>query len=89
MWAAKGAAPAAGAPLFEAMGLDEADGRPPEALPELAPSEEVVGDYQTIRLSLKGHPVSFLRARLEEAGAVTAEAYQGLADGRRVRVGAT
>lgn len=87
LWAAKGAAPAATAPLFEAMGLDEADGRPPEALPELAPSEEVVGDYQAIRLSLKGHPVSFLRERLEAAGAVTAEAYQGLADGRRVRVG--
>ena len=31
--------------------------------PVLAPSEEVVGDYQTIRLSLKGHPVSFLRDR--------------------------
>jgi error-prone DNA polymerase len=87
LWAAKGAAPAASAPLFEAMGLDEADGRPPEALPELAPSEEVVGDYQTIRLSLKGHPVSFLRERLARAGAVTAEAYQGLPDGRRVRVG--
>ena len=87
LWTAKGAAPASGAPLFEAMGLDEADGRPPEALPELAPSEEVVGDYQTIRLSLKGHPVSFLRERLERAGAVTAADYAGLPDGRRVRVG--
>ena len=87
LWAAKGAAPASGAPLFEAMGLEETDGRPPEALPELAPSEEVVGDYQTIRLSLKGHPVRFLRERLAGAGAVTAKAYQGLADGRRVRVG--
>jgi len=87
LWAAKGAPPAAGAPLFEAVGLDEADGRPPEALPELAASEEVVGDYQTIRLSLKGHPVRFLRERLERAGAMTAKAYEGLADGRRVRVG--
>ena len=87
LWAAKGAAPAASAPLFEAMGLDEADGRPPAALPELAPPEEVVGDYQTIRLSLKGHPVSFLRQRLERAGAVTTRDYEGLADGRRVRVG--
>jgi len=86
LWAAKGAAPA-GAPLFEAMGLKETDGRPPEALPELAPSEEVVGDYQTIRLSLKGHPVSFLRERLARAGAVTAAAYEGLGDGRRAVVG--
>ena len=87
MWSVKGAPPAASAPLFEAMGLVETDGRPPEALPELAPSEEVVGDYQSIRLSLKGHPVAFLRERLAEAGAVTAEAYGRMPDGRRVQVG--
>ncbi len=88
LWAARGAPPAAAsAPLFEAMGLDEADGRPPEALPELAPSEEVVGDYQTIRMSLKGHPVAFLRERLEAAGAVTARACNGMPDGRRAQVG--
>jgi error-prone DNA polymerase len=87
VWAAKGAAPASSAPLFEAMGLNEADGRPPEALPLLAPSEEVVGDYQTIRLSLKGHPVAFLRERLTSVGALTAKAYPGLANGRRVAVG--
>jgi len=87
LWAAKGAPPAASAPLFEAMGLDEADGRPPEALPELSPGEEVVGDYQTIRLSLKGHPVSFLRDRLTQAGALTALDYQSARAGRRVAVG--
>ena len=87
LWAAKGAAPASSAPLFEAMGLDEMDGRPPEALPRLSASEEVVGDYQTIRLSLKGHPVAFLRERLEKAGAVTAAACETVADGRRVQVG--
>ena len=87
LWAVRGAPPASSAPLFEAMGLNEADGRPPEALPLLAPSEEVVGDYQTIRLSLKGHPVSFLRERLTRAGALAAEDYPGLANGRRVAVG--
>ena len=87
MWVAKGAAPASSAPLFAAMGLDEADGSPPAALPRLTDAEEVVGDYQTIRLSLKGHPVSFLRERLTQAGAVTAEAYKTIKDGRRVRVG--
>jgi error-prone DNA polymerase len=87
LWAVKGAPPASGAPLFEAMGLVETDGAPPSALPRLAPSEEVVGDYQTIRLSLKGHPVSFLRERLERAGAVTAQAYPATANGRRVVVG--
>ena len=87
MWAARGMAANAPAPLFEAMGLVETDGRPPETLPRLTPSEEVVGDYQAIRLSLKGHPVSFLRERLEEAGAVTAQAYAGLPNDRRVQVG--
>jgi len=47
----------------------------------------VVGDYQTIRLSLKGHPVSFLRERLETIGALKAADYPGLANGRRVAVG--
>ncbi len=87
LWAARGAPPPSTAPLFEAMGLEETDGRPPEALPELAPSEEVVGDYQTIRLSLKGHPVSFLRERLAQAGALTARDYPARANGRTVVVG--
>ncbi len=87
MWAARGAAPASTAPLFAAMGLDEADGAPPAALPRLTDAEEVVGDYQTIRLSLKGHPVAFLRERLTRAGAMTAEAYRTAKDNRRVSVG--
>jgi error-prone DNA polymerase len=87
MWAARGAPPASSAPLFEAMGLDEADGAPPSALPQLTPGEEVVGDYQSIRLSLKGHPVAFLRERLAKSGAITASAYQATKDNRRVAVG--
>lgn len=87
LWAARGAPPAASAPLFEAMGLVETDGRPPEALPALSPSEEVVGDYQTLRLSLKGHPVSFLREHLERAKAMPAKDYAGLPNNRRVSVG--
>ncbi|HEY0104386.1 MAG TPA: error-prone DNA polymerase [Brevundimonas sp.] len=87
LWAARGVAADSPAPLFEAMGLIEADGRPPEALPLLSPSEEVVGDYQTIRLSLKGHPVRFLRERLEREGAVATSACADLGNGRRVAVG--
>ncbi|MDP3803744.1 error-prone DNA polymerase [Brevundimonas sp.] len=86
LWAARGAPSAASAPLFEAMGLNETDGRPPDALPTLAPSEEVVGDYQTIRLSLKGHPLAFLRDRLDKAGALTTADYAKQASGRRVTV---
>jgi error-prone DNA polymerase len=86
LWAAKGLPRAAPAPLFAAMGLDEADGRPPQALPRPSPSQEVVNDYETLRLSLKGHPVAFLRQRLAARGAATAQAYAALPDGRRASV---
>ncbi|MDB5460940.1 MAG: error-prone polymerase [Caulobacteraceae bacterium] len=84
LWAAKGLPRDAPAPLFAAAGLDEADGRPPEALPRPHLSQEVVNDYETTRLSLKGHPVGFLRERLRARGAVTAKAYERLPDGRQV-----
>jgi error-prone DNA polymerase len=86
LWAAKGLPRAAPAPLFAAAGLDEADGRPPEVLPRPDASQEVVNDYETLRLSLKGHPVGFLRDRLQARGAVTAKAYSAIKDGRRVTV---
>jgi error-prone DNA polymerase len=58
LWEAQGVAKAAPVPLVaeapgEEAGLD---------LPAMAPSEHVVADYQTTRLSLKGHPMQFLRA---------------------------
>ena len=86
LWAAKGLPRDAPAPLFAAAGLDEADGRPPETLPRPELSQEVVNDYETLRLSLKGHPVGFLRERLAARGAVTAAAYSKMKDGRRVTV---
>jgi len=86
LWAAKGLPRAAPAPLFAAMGLDEGDGRPPQALPQPSPAQEVVSDYETQRLSLKGHPVGFLRERLAARGAISAKAYGDLPDGRRVSV---
>ena len=36
----------------------------------MAASEHVVADYQTVRLSLKGHPMQFLRAGFAAEGAV-------------------
>ncbi len=86
LWAAKGLPRDAPAPLFAAAGLDEADGRPPETLPRPHPSQEVVNDYETIRLSLKGHPVGFLRDRLRARGAVSSSLYERMPDGRRTSV---
>ena len=86
LWAAKGLPRTAPAPLFVAAGLEEADGPPPPALPAMSLSEEVVCDYETLRLSLKAHPVSFLRGRLDRLGALPASAIDGVADGRRMTV---
>jgi error-prone DNA polymerase len=86
LWAAKGLPRTEPAPLFAAAGIDEADGQAPEALPRPGASQEVVSDYETLRLSLKGHPVGFLRDRLKARGAVTAKAYSQMKDGRRVTV---
>jgi len=74
------------APLFDAVGLDEGDVEGFAHLPAAPPSEEVVADYQTIRLSLKDHPVAFLRERLRKQGAVTARAMDGVREKGRAAV---
>ncbi len=55
-------------------------------LPALAPGEQVVDDYDALRLSLKAHPVSFLRGKLSRRGAVTAAALRDHPAERMVEV---
>ncbi|MEE8245682.1 MAG: error-prone DNA polymerase, partial [Alphaproteobacteria bacterium] len=90
LWAVKGLPPggAKGAPLplFAAAGEEERGEEPAVALPTAAPGEEVVDDYASLRLSLKAHPVSFLRDGLAREGIVPAARLAGLADGARVRI---
>jgi error-prone DNA polymerase len=60
-------------PLFAAaQARDEGAEKVRTQLPVMPLSEEVVADYQTQRLSLKAHPVAFLRASLAERGFVRA-----------------
>ena len=54
-------------------------------LPLMPLSEHVVTDYQTIRLSLKGYPTQFLRARFEDEGIVSCKGVGDLGDGAFVR----
>jgi error-prone DNA polymerase len=57
-------------PLFEiAAAREQPDENAPE-LPLMPLPEHVVADYQTIRLSLKGHPMEFLRPMLTKEGVV-------------------
>jgi error-prone DNA polymerase len=51
----------------------------------MALSEHVLTDYQTIRLSLKGYPTQFLRARLDEDGIVSCQDVGTFEDGAFVR----
>ncbi len=59
---------------------------PPAELPVTTVQEEVVADYQTTGLSLRPHPVSFYRERLQELGATPAARLAELPNRRQVRV---
>lgn len=59
-------------PLFAAMNAPELGAEPAAKLPAMPANEEVVADYQATRLSLKAHPLSFLRQLLRSMGALTA-----------------
>ena len=57
---------------------------PPVALVPMRDGREVVEDYRSVGLSLRAHPVSFLRAVLQARGMVTCADLTTIRDGRRV-----
>jgi error-prone DNA polymerase len=84
LWRAKGLTRGANAaPLFVAVGLEEGDEAEPARLPKTSLSEDVVADYETLRLSLKAHPMSFLREHFASLGARSAAVVANTPDGRR------
>jgi error-prone DNA polymerase len=73
LWQARTLVGAPELPLFAAAReREEGAERAVTNLPAMPLSEEVIADYQTQRLSLKAHPMSFLRASLTERGFVRA-----------------
>ncbi len=82
-----GKAPAA-LPLFEHLEQAGFQEEPDVHLPAMPLGEQVVHDYATMRLSLKAHPVSFLRAQLEARRVVTNArlADEAIRDGARVNL---
>jgi error-prone DNA polymerase len=73
LWDARSLIAAPDLPLFAAAkARDEGAEAVATRLPVMPLSEEVVADYQTQRLSLKAHPMAFLRASLAERGFVRA-----------------
>jgi len=49
-------------------------------------SEHVVNDYQTIRLSLKAHPMRFLRAYYARRKFITADQLSSVPDGKQLSI---
>lgn len=62
------------------------DAEPLPALPQLSGMEEVVADYRTVGLSLRDHPMKFLRPRLQQLQAVPAWKLATWPNGKRVSV---
>jgi len=59
---------------------------PPVPLAPMRAGADVVEDYRSIGLSLRRHPVAFLRATLRQQGMVACADLAHLRDGRRVAV---
>jgi error-prone DNA polymerase len=82
VWAAAGAVPLAG--LFRPVGADD-DALPPSLLPEPTPAQDVVADHAATGLSLRAHPVSFLRPQLSALRLSTAAELSACPSGRLAR----
>ena len=72
--------------LFAAADAPELAPEPAADLPAMPLSEEVAADYRLTRLSLKGHPMAFLRPVFAAEGVLTAAQADRLKDGRRASV---
>jgi error-prone DNA polymerase len=57
----------------------------PVSLPPLTPLEEVFADYRSAGLTLRQHPISFLRTLLDSLGVAPAERLPSLPNDRRVK----
>ena len=83
LWEAR-RTPADQLPLFAFADAAELGAEPDAQLPIMPLSEEVVADYQMLRLSLKAHPMQFLRDRFTREGVLSCADTNVAPDGRRV-----
>ena len=85
LWDARALKQTPDLPLFiAAEARDEGAELEPARLPAMPLSEHVVNDYQTVRLSLKAHPLRFLREHYAAQKFVTADRLNSVRDGKRV-----
>jgi len=86
LWEVKALDGASPLPLFAWSETREVGPEPAVALPQMPLSEHVVTDYQTLRLSLKAHPVSFLRDGLTRRRILSCADLRATRDGQWVAV---
>ncbi len=86
LWHVKAQAKSPPLPLFDWHETSDGGAEPDVALPEMPLPEHVVCDYQTLRLSLKAHPMSFLRDRLAARRIAPCSALRGMKDGAAIAV---
>ena len=73
-------------PLFAAARARELGQEVDAALPPMPLSEEVAADYHVTRLSLKQHPMTFLRPVFQAEGLLTSAQIDGVKNGARAKV---
>jgi error-prone DNA polymerase len=77
--------PADELPLFAAARARELAEEAPVNLPAMGLGEHVVADYQTVRLSLKAHPLAILRDRFAAQGIASCAQIAAAKNGQRIR----
>ena len=71
--------------LFARVAMEDLE--PDADLPPMPPGQQVVEDYRHLRLSLKAHPVSFLRGEFDRQCIVRHDQLPRMRSGQRVTVG--
>lgn len=86
LWEARALKDAPDLPLFVAADAHDEGEDVPVILPQMPTCEHVVADYQTTRLSLKAHPMAFLRKSMMRQGYRAASELKIIRHGQRVRL---
>ncbi|TCU23740.1 DnaE-like error-prone DNA polymerase [Rhizobium azibense] len=73
-------------PLFDRVSHVDLQVEPRVNLPEMLSGEQVVEDYRYLSLSLKGHPISFLREDFQKAGITRNVDLLAVPNGKRVTI---
>ena len=73
-------------PLFDRPNARLRDNEPETRLPRMPLGEHVIHDYRSLGLSLKAHPLAFLRERLDRIGVTPNARLTSVPDGSRVSV---